>query len=250
MAQPGGFEPPTVRLEGGCSIQLSYGCVMDYGIIRQDYPDCQELGMGKLMESVIYPKNLEELKEHTLRSIPSIYIGSKTSTVIPYDQEEGRGNISWVNLSRIKGEIEFFGENAVRVRGNITWLDMKQFCQSEGFEILTSPTEESALVLSGLATSCTGERCFGHGTLRDQVVSLKYLNNRAEEVELLSSDPIEKVFDGGVTLKNYQNDYKAYQRFKNAPYPRFEKATDLQIGAEGQLGVITECRDQGSSNRG
>ena len=26
MAQPGGFEPPTVRLEGGCSIQLSYGC--------------------------------------------------------------------------------------------------------------------------------------------------------------------------------------------------------------------------------
>ncbi len=27
MAQPPGFEPGTVRLEGGCSIQLSYGCV-------------------------------------------------------------------------------------------------------------------------------------------------------------------------------------------------------------------------------
>ena len=26
MAQPEGFEPPTIRLEGGCSIQLSYGC--------------------------------------------------------------------------------------------------------------------------------------------------------------------------------------------------------------------------------
>ena len=26
MAQPAGFEPATVRLEGGCSIQLSYGC--------------------------------------------------------------------------------------------------------------------------------------------------------------------------------------------------------------------------------
>lgn len=31
MAQPGGFEPPTVRLEGGCSIQLSYGCVIVSG---------------------------------------------------------------------------------------------------------------------------------------------------------------------------------------------------------------------------
>ena len=61
------------------------------------------------MESVIYPKNIEELKEHILKSLPSIYIGSKTSTVIPFDQEEGKGGISWVNLSRIKGEIELLG---------------------------------------------------------------------------------------------------------------------------------------------
>jgi hypothetical protein len=25
LATPGGLEPPTCRLEGGCSIQLSYG---------------------------------------------------------------------------------------------------------------------------------------------------------------------------------------------------------------------------------
>ena len=25
MARPEGFEPPTIRLEGGCSIRLSYG---------------------------------------------------------------------------------------------------------------------------------------------------------------------------------------------------------------------------------
>lgn len=34
MAQPGGFEPPTVRLEGGCSIQLSYGCVISIRVIE------------------------------------------------------------------------------------------------------------------------------------------------------------------------------------------------------------------------
>ena len=27
MATPGGLEPPTCRLEGGCSIQLSYGAI-------------------------------------------------------------------------------------------------------------------------------------------------------------------------------------------------------------------------------
>ena len=28
MAHPAGFEPATIRLEGECSIQLSYGCVL------------------------------------------------------------------------------------------------------------------------------------------------------------------------------------------------------------------------------
>ncbi len=29
MAIPAGFEPATVRLEGGCSIQLSYGTILE-----------------------------------------------------------------------------------------------------------------------------------------------------------------------------------------------------------------------------
>lgn len=30
VAIPGGFEPPTRRLEGGCSIRLSYGTVRSF----------------------------------------------------------------------------------------------------------------------------------------------------------------------------------------------------------------------------
>ena len=40
-------------------------------------------------------------------------------------------------------------------------------------------------------------------------------------------------------LKTIKMTIKTYEKFKNAPYPRFEKAIDLHIGAEGQLGVIT-----------
>ena len=36
MAQSAGFEPATVRLEGGCSIQLSYDCVSDEQRIYSD----------------------------------------------------------------------------------------------------------------------------------------------------------------------------------------------------------------------
>jgi hypothetical protein len=30
MVRPAGLEPATTRLEGGCSIQLSYGRVLDF----------------------------------------------------------------------------------------------------------------------------------------------------------------------------------------------------------------------------
>ena len=42
-------------------------------------------------------------------------------------------------------------------------------------------------------------------------------------------------------LSEYQKSYASYRHFKNAPFPRFEKETDLMIGTEGQLGVITEA---------
>ena len=37
---------------------------------------------------------------------------------------------------------------------------------------------------------------------------------------------------------------KGFSQFKNAPFPRLEKMTDLMVGTEGQLGVITEAEFQ------
>ena len=38
MARPAGLEPATIRLEGGCSIQLSYGRPLHTPPLRVVYP--------------------------------------------------------------------------------------------------------------------------------------------------------------------------------------------------------------------
>ena len=49
MVQSAGFEPATVRLEGGCSIQLSYDCIIDLV--------CEPVPGGNLRESALAVKS-------------------------------------------------------------------------------------------------------------------------------------------------------------------------------------------------
>jgi FAD/FMN-containing dehydrogenase len=198
----------------------------------------------------VYVKNIEELAFEVKGPGPIFFIGASTSTVIPYDSDNLESKIGAskvVDLSGVEKNIEYFnqGEDSfLRVSGGVSWLDLKKFCEEHNLLMLTSPTEENALVLSGLATSATGERCFGFGTLRDQVYSLAYLNSRGER-KLLSSK--KKLIDtmpsySLKTLKNYQDDFeRSYLGFKNGAYPRMKNETDLLIGTEGQLGVIIEA---------
>jgi glycolate oxidase len=81
--------------------------------------------------------------------------------------------------------------------------------------------------------------------MRSQVVRLKYLNYNGEEKEISRDQDFQTTSSH---LKTYQQDFKNYETFKNAPFPRFEKAIDLMIGTEGQMGIVTEVEIETAEN--
>ncbi len=182
---------------------------------------------------------LDELRSHIKSGTPTLFHSSQTSTVIPFESIKNQLNPTTVlgNLSTMKGSVQFLSDNSLLVSGFVTWKEAKDFCRSHGREIMTSPTEELAGVLSGIATSCTGERSFGFKNLRSQIVELHYLNYEGIEKKLSA----EKKLNLPIDLTSYQKDFVPYKDLKNAPFPRLEVETDLMTGTEGQLGIITSA---------
>ena len=185
----------------------------------------------------------DDLVSHLKAHQASFYFSSKTSTVIPYDKIESllpwnkSENFYLCDLSKLPSHMELIGNGNLILRGGVSWEDAKKFLKSKGRNLKTSPTEQLALITAGIATSCTGERCFAFGNMRSQVTRLKYFSFDGKEIELKRQDDFKT---NSSFLKSYKDDFKFYQNFKNAPYPRFEKAIDLMIGTEGQLGIVSE----------
>lgn len=183
--------------------------------------------------------DLNDLKAHLKTHKKTFYHSSQTSTVVPYDRLSSifKEDIVIGDLSKLPSSMELTSENNLIVRGSVSWQDAKSYLTGLQRNLMTSPTEQLALITAGVATSCTGERCFSFGTMRSQVKRLKYLDYNGEEKELHASDhfPFKTHH-----LPNYQQSFSKYSSLKNAPFPRFESATDLMIGTEGQLGIVTE----------
>jgi glycolate oxidase len=193
----------------------------------------------------------DDLKGHLLTHAPGFYHSSKTSTVIPYDKIESflnwnkADNFYICDLSGLPRHMELTSDSNLVVRGAVSWEDAKMFLKSKGRNLKTSPTEQLALITAGVATSCTGERCFGFGTLRSQIARLRYLDFNGEEKELFRNNPFQS---NSFYLNSYKADFKHYEIFKNAPYPRFDSAVDLMIGTEGQFGIVTEAEIETAEN--
>ncbi len=202
---------------------------------------------GRIMRKTF--SNIDQLKKHILTHPPTLYYSSQTSTVIPFERIETylkkhypNKNLDLCDLSGLPKKITLLDDGNLKIQGAVCWQEVKEFLKGKKRRIMTSPTEELAAVIGGVATSATGERCFAYNNLRGQIVNLKYLNNQAQEIELSCEDNFSSLLQKNdlSALAKYQTDFDKYQNFKNAPFPRFSKATDLLIGTEGQLGVITE----------
>ncbi len=199
--------------------------------------------------SILYFKDFEALKGHLKTHKSTLYISSQTSTVIPFQFLKdylcpNDEDFVVAHLSGIPPEMELLNNDQLKISGGVTWHQALGYCRSLGRDLMTWPTEESANVLAGLATSATGERSFAFGSLRNQVDRIIYLNYQGEQVELDSKKTLFKhhLFENLQNeLKNYQEKFIPYLKMKNGPIPRLMVETDLMIGTEGQLGVIQEA---------
>lgn len=188
-------------------------------------------------------KSKEELIEHIKKHQATFYYSSQTSTVIPYDKLEEIYKDKEFNLgdlSQLPSSMDLLENGNLYIKGPVSWKDAKEFLRTKGRTIKTAPTENLALISAGAATSATGERCFKFGNLRSQIERISYINHNGVEIELKKDNKLP-LTDG---LKTYQEETKPYIEYKNPPFPRIENETDLMIGTEGQLGVITELELQ------
>jgi glycolate oxidase len=197
-----------------------------------------------IMSKTFY--DFTELQSFVAQHRTSFFASSKTSTVVPFDQIESLiESTTLCDLSQLPKKLSLTSEQNLIVRGAVTWSEAKEFLINHKRSLKTYPTEVLATITAGVATSCTGERSFGFGNLRKQIVRLKYINFNGQEIEVHRDQNLVDLFpDAKDLISKYSDEFKAYQTFKNAPFPRFEKATDLLIGSEGQLGIVTEVEMQ------
>ncbi len=188
--------------------------------------------------------SLEMLKGHVIGRAPTLFTGSGTSTVIPFNDVSKLVLVANLNIAPYLEYDEKM--KLLIVQGSCSWHEANSFTRSKGRSVRSYPTEELATVLAGIATSATGERSFGNGTLRDDVEQIEYLGfdgkiHRLSSEKLLIDHPIfADNKRGKELLKVYQKRFENFLQLKNGPVPRLVKETDLMVGSEGQLGVITK----------
>ena len=185
---------------------------------------------------VLHVSTEQQLAGKISSKIPAIYLSSQTSTVLPLERYTNIEQvISLVNLPKtLRVDYE---NSRLEVHGPVTWKEVEAELAGGGCILPSAPTSKSATVLAGLATSCTGESSFHYGTLRESIEWVEFLDYRGTKQRFYSNST--KVLESLNGFLSYFESQKTFATFKNGPFPKFVKDSDLLIGTEGQLGVLT-----------
>ncbi len=197
------------------------------------------------MIEVKTPQSLEELISLIKEKQSILLLGARTSTVIPFSNEnileKALGQTVCVDLQAMPSEIKLLSgsdskstQKEVYIKGAVSWSELRAYLRALGQDVLCWPTDESAFVLSGIASAATGERFFSSAGVRESVQWLSVIHADGQIKEYHASNEINHI--------EYQCEQQKYEGFKNAPYPFLKNETDYFIGSEGQLGVIIEAR--------
>ena len=165
----------------------------------------------------LYLKNLDQLRDWVLQRRPGLVTGSKTSTVIDFENlrsSDKRQKLDLIDLSGMPSKIERLDGKRLKVSSGASWEELIATARQGGRDIALWPTETTAKICAGVATSASGERCFGYGALRDQLVEVEFMNHSGE-LEVLTRDPLELDID----LKEYRESYRPFAGFNSLGTP-------------------------------
>lgn len=138
-------------------------------------------------------------------------------------------------------------KQTVEVGAAVTLEKLEQAVNKKGLTFRARPTEPLAWILGVVATSASGVRGFGYGSVRDYVLEIEVILANGE-VLLIKRGEIyakKRIFDFYYLGKNYKFSLPSYQRPKVKSQAGYfvqdnMDLIDLFIGSEGTLGVITK----------
>ena len=200
--------------------------------------------------SLLYrPQNnrevLESLRDCSRKKIPFTLSSGHTGTTGGCVPLEG-AVISLENLNKI---IDVNQEKQiVHSQGGVTLENLEKEVNKFNLTLPASPTESLAFIGGAIATSASGVRGFGYGSIRKYVRALEVILTTGEVInikrgEIISKERCFEFKSGGRHFKFNLPSYRLPKVKSQAGYYVKDNMDliDLFIGSEGTLGVIVSC---------
>jgi len=187
----------------------------------------------------------QSIQECCKRKIPFTLSSGRTGTTGGCVPLEG-AVISLENLNKI---IDIDKEkHIIRLQAGVTLENLEKEVNKFNLTLRASPTENLAFVGGAIATSASGVRGFGYGSIRKYIRGLEVILTTGETINIKRGEIISKgrYFDFAHEERSFKFTIPSYQLPEIKSQAGYfignnMDLIDLFIGSEGTLGVIVAC---------